>query len=367
MVVAKGTGRKDRSIRRSHLLTGFTSIAFAAALLGASSSIASTSALVLEQAPKSNENHINTFLRKRHGDDEHEEEQQQLNGMPMDHMSPAPDKQQSTSTIELEHEQLHHQSKVMTNEEAHSHAHGSHSHNEMESMHIYIPDPHFESKESFIPVPKLPKGAGGHSHGGHAEPKLDLNESVIVRGKGPDPLSYIEWDFAYGIGKSEDLLRFSQAYYQKEENVMGVGGDRWRTLLDERDRSMRLSIASDIRKRVEGNPEDPGRHRTLLILHVIGCIFSCFVLLPIGECQSNKSAWSKSLLTLPKFFPNSSRSTCCRLQFGSFGFTDILGLPLWILVHVSSIQSHDTPSIPFKLSWRPRICHLLDFSHYPRK
>lgn len=172
----------------------------------------------------------------------------------------------------------------------HSHdGHDGHDMHDMHDMHgasFYdvIPDPLLQTSATFIPVPALPVGAGGHSHGGHGaeEPKLELNETVIVRWKGPDPLSYIEWDFGYGVGKSDDLLRFSQAYKQGAANVMGVSGERWRTLVNERDEETRMQVASDVLHRVQESHQDPGRHGALLILHVVGCILSCFVALPIG-------------------------------------------------------------------------------------
>lgn len=133
-------------------------------------------------------------------------------------------------------------------------------------------------------VPQLPHGAGGHNHGhGGEPPKMELNETVIVRGKGPDPLSYIEWDFNYGIGKSDQLKRFANAYNDQEaqwKDLMGVAGGRYRHLVDEKDSEMRKSVIMDIQSRVSANPDYVGRHRSLLILHVLGCILSCFILLP---------------------------------------------------------------------------------------
>lgn len=223
-----------------------------AALLTASS-IASTSATVLERPDRGT-------LMARHGDHEHAE-------MAMESASSPTTSAESVSSTPV---QTH---------ASHSH-HDSHSHEHHMSM---FPDPSAQTSETFLSIPSPPPGAGGHSHGGHGEPKLDLNESTIVSQKGPDPLSYIEWDFAYGIGRSDDLLRFSFASQNSEEQVMGVGGERWRTLVDEKESAVINSIASDIHQRVKENPEDPGRHRSLLILHVLGCIISCFILLPIGE------------------------------------------------------------------------------------
>ncbi|UZJ55073.1 hypothetical protein CBS101457_004393 [Exobasidium rhododendri] len=266
-----------------------------AGLLGASS-IASTSALVLERAPPSFSLHpLELTLSKRHGDDEHEEVH---HGMPVSQM-PTPAK---PTQDEHHHDTNHLQSNntSQTNKEEHHH------HNHMDDMTVFIPDPLAQTKDTFLSVPKLPKGAGGHSHGGHAEPKLELNESVILRGKGPDPLSYIEWDFSYGIGKLPDLVRFSKAYSQlndESSNIMGVGGGRWRTLVDEKEGAVRSSIASDIKHRVDsGSDDDVGRHRLLLISHVVGCIISCFILLPIAlalrAADSDLAPWASFLYLL---------------------------------------------------------------------
>jgi hypothetical protein len=249
-------------------------------VLLSASQIASTSASVIQRSPLVAITSSNSLLSERHGSDEGHEE---MHGgsLTMEHLSPVA----TTTSSGIEQHQTGTSHSDNHHDMGHSHSHSHHDMESSSSMYDVIPDPLFQSKDTFIPVPPLPIGAGGHSHGGHGaeEPKLELNETVIVRWKGPDPLSYIEWDFAYGMGRSEELLRFSKAYNEKEEeNVMGVGGDRWRTLLDENDRSKRLSIASDILQRVQANNDDPGRHRILLLLHVIGCIISCFVLLPIG-------------------------------------------------------------------------------------
>lgn len=164
----------------------------------------------------------------------------------------------------------------------HNHDSDSDSHKHSPNPYDGVADAHLQDIHSFISIPPRPVGSGSHYHGGRGEAKVDLNETAILRSKGPDPLSYVEWDFAYGIGTSDNLLRFSSAE-QESLHVMGVGGGRWRTLLDEKDGSVRKSIALEIQQRVQNSAEDPGRHRTLLILHVIGCIVSCFVLLPLGE------------------------------------------------------------------------------------
>lgn len=233
----------------------------AATALWSASSIASTSALGIDLDGV--EGNDGAFLLARHGDHEHSD----MDDMPMEkaaaghvahNASPAP----SYTSVD---------------------DHSSH-HQHTPSAYDAVPDPsRVLDKATFIAIPPRPKGAGGHSHGGHGDPMMDLNETLILRSKGPDPLSYLEWDFAYGIGTSDNLLRFASAENESSP-VMGVGENRWRTLLDEPDGLVRMSIAADIKGRVKGNVQDPGRHRALLLLHVIGCIISCFVLLPLGEC-----------------------------------------------------------------------------------
>lgn len=251
-------------------------VVLTAALIGASS-IASTSAVAIQAGTLKVD--ADAFpLAKRHGDHEHEGEEMAMESSEMTHamVLTAPVQSQIEShSHEMEHKHEH--------EHEHEHGHSGHKH----ELNPYdaVPDPLLQNEDTFIPVPQLPKGSGGHSHGGHGEPKLNLNESIILRSKGPDPLSYVEWDFAFGLGKSDALLRFSSFAEKGASQMMGVSGKRWRTLLDEKNNSKRMDIASDIKSRVQENPEEPGRHRSLLLLHVVGCVISCFVLLPLGECS----------------------------------------------------------------------------------
>lgn len=68
-----------------------------------------------------------------------------------------------------------------------------------------------------------------HSHGRHNAPLLELNETEILQGHAPDPLSY--WSHDYELSKDQDF-------------------NNW---------------------------------RSLMILHVLGSSTALFVLLPIGE------------------------------------------------------------------------------------
>lgn len=224
------------------------------ALASVSTSIPSTSALSVAEVNQ--RSGVIFGLEKRHGDHEEEEEEQ-----------------------EEDHHHMH-----MEHSHPEQATHPGHMHNHS-SPHPYdgIPEASKAGLEMFI-VPPLPHGAGGHNHGhGGEAAKVELNETVILRGKGPDPLSYIEWDFNYGIGKIEELERFTGVYNDQEgewKDLMSVAGGRYRHLVDEKDAEKRKSIIMDIQERIKSNKEYVGRHSSLLILHVIGCIISCFFMLP---------------------------------------------------------------------------------------
>jgi acyl-CoA synthetase (AMP-forming)/AMP-acid ligase II len=251
----------QRRTSKTKLASKVVLVAAAATALWTASSIASTSALGIHPYKVEGD----ALLLARHGDHEHSDVV--MESSEMGHV--AHDSSNATFPSEVE--------SLLKDHSSHHHAH-------MSSAYNAVPDPsQVIDKATFIPIPPRPKGAGGHSHGGHGEPKMDLNETVILRSKGPDPLSYIEWDFAYGIGTSDKLLLFASAE-DESSPMMGVGENRWRTLSDEQDGSVRMSIAADIKNRVERDSENPGRHRSLLLFHVVGCIVSCFVLLPLGEC-----------------------------------------------------------------------------------
>lgn len=253
----------------------------AVVLIGASS-IASTSAIAIQSRQAFKVEDSTRPLAKRHGDHEHQVEEEEVE----EHHEMA---MNSSDMVQNAVEASSKSVEITPGSVVHSHDHhGDKIHHHLPNPYDSIPDPLSQDENTFIPIPHLPKGSGGHSHGGHGEPKMDLNETIILRQKGPDPLSYIEWDFAYGLGHSDTLLRFATASQKDESNsVMGVSGNRYRTLVDEKDGLKRVEIASDIKSRVSS--QDPARHRSLLILHVAGCIISCFALLPLGKCISMQS------------------------------------------------------------------------------
>lgn len=259
---------------------------------------------------------------KRHGDHEDSEDNENEVGsaqssaqgaadMLMEHMD-ATDKEQHPHPTALHDEHTHEDG------EGAEHAHSEeqeqeHHHHNMDQAHAHghshEPNPYDllplpqDAGDQFVPVPVL-KHVTGHSHGSGGTPaELDLNETNIIRGKGPDPLSYIEWDFAYGIGKKQELLRFADAYRNnRSDDLMSVSGGRWRNLIDEKDGDRRSTVAQDIVERVQASRGEVSGHAGLLLLHVIGCVFSCFILLPIGEMLSLQCFETVSQLTSISIF-----------------------------------------------------------------
>lgn len=215
------------------------------------------------------------FLAKRHGDHEHEDEQ------PEEHMT-------STMHMEDSHDEHHHEHPVTSphhTESSHSHGHG----------HSHAPAPHVPSMQEigsspFITPYFVGAHTGGHSHGNsNAPPEIYLNETNLLMNKGPEPLSYLEWDFDYGLGAQDALRHFTSQAFQdaakgSKYGVMGVLGDRYRTLLDEVDPDQLARVTQDIASRVgtSEEPLQPGRHKWLMLLHIVGASVSCFVLLPLS-------------------------------------------------------------------------------------
>lgn len=251
-------------------------LAIAILLLTATPSSTSTitiaqDATLAERAPS-----IRQSVVKRHGDDEHEASSAG-SSIATEHGSHASTSHHSEEEHEASHV-VHQHTSIEHSQHEHGHMHGT--------SHPYdgVPSPS-ELGLDMIVVPPLPRGAGGHSHGHGGEPAVrQLNETTLLRAKGPDPLSYIEWDFAYGLaGHHGDLVRFANAYPSAGdswENLMGISGGRYRRLVDESDPETRKAVIEDVKARVKADPDDPGRHRFLMILHIIGCIVGCFIILP---------------------------------------------------------------------------------------
>lgn len=164
----------------------------------------------------------------------------------------------------------------------HSHSHSGHSHS-------HAPAPNVPSLQEigtspFVTPYFVGAHTGGHSHGhSNAPPELELNETNLLMNKGPEPLSYLEWDFDYGMGTQEALTRFTSSEYQdaakeSEWGVMGVFGGRYRTLLDEKDPEQLKAVTQDIASRIP----QPARHKWLMLFHIVGASLACFVLLPLS-------------------------------------------------------------------------------------
>ncbi|PWN53358.1 hypothetical protein IE53DRAFT_300693, partial [Violaceomyces palustris] len=226
----------------------------------------------------------------RHGD--HEDEQDLgLEVVPpeaMDHMQEA-----SLPHEQVDHGHTHDHHDEASSEHAESdpssHSHGSHpdtSHGgDHGYMHMSNPADSVPSADvagtQLIPIPEI-RVAHGHSHGGSGAVQEFLNETSIFRAKGPDPLSYVEWDFEYGMGDFEQLKRFlGNEGVQKGEDIMGVVGGRWRKLFSEPPEERKV-LADDIRSRIQNG--EPARHGSLLMMHVASSIISCFILLPLALC-----------------------------------------------------------------------------------
>ncbi|SNX86369.1 uncharacterized protein MEPE_05078 [Melanopsichium pennsylvanicum] len=187
--------------------------------------------------------------------------------------------EQLASVEEHQHvDQPSHMSSSSTH--THSHQHTNDGTMEKGTSPASIPDAS-SAGPSLLPLPVW-HHHGGHSHGGSGPVQEHLNETALFLSKGPDPLSYMEWDFGYGLGSSEQLKRFvSNVDVLNGRGMMGVVDGRWRKLFDENSSKQREEIANDIKSRLaEKEEEEPRRHGILLVLHVVTAVLSCFVLLP---------------------------------------------------------------------------------------
>lgn len=129
-------------------------------------------------------------------------------------------------------------------------------------------------------------------HGGHAAPMEEFNETALFVRKGPVPLSYIEWDFAAGVGRLRELRRF--ASYQADQIaaqwpdrvVMGASGGYWRSLDDQDYPAGRTALREDVRARIGGDQGDqePARHASLAVLCAAQYLLAVYVLLPVLLC-----------------------------------------------------------------------------------
>ncbi len=194
------------------------------------------------------------------------------------------------------HADEHHDAESM-HKEPHSHGH-SHGHAHHASPATYVPP--IPANGELIKIPPITgDGTSGHHHGGGgAAAAVSLNESHLFQWSGPLPLSYIEYDFSYGLGADEELRRFTDHLAPEgAPKLMGSVNGIFRTLVDEGRNDdggrKRLGLEQDIKNQLsEGGRAS--RHRGLMMLHVLGSILACFVLLPIGECEEGKAHTCRS-------------------------------------------------------------------------
>ncbi|SPO24275.1 uncharacterized protein UTRI_03543 [Ustilago trichophora] len=236
---------------------------------------------------------VESSVFKRHGDHGDDEEEEHEDGEhehehDHDHEMMAHTDMVETASMPIVEEDHHHDDQN-SHEKAHmssSHEHGhTHSHDDMQAdgpSPNSIPD----AAVAGIELLDLPvwhsHGGHGHSHGS-GPVREHLNETLLFRAKGPDPLSYIEWDFGYSLGSSNQLRRFTaDADVLAGKQRMGVVDGRWRKLFDEKEVEQRQAIATDIASRLPEGEGEPSRHRGLLVLHVFTAVLSCFVLLPMA-------------------------------------------------------------------------------------
>lgn len=219
-----------------------------------------------------------------HGDDEDEEEDEH------EHAAMAHDNivhKEEHIPVAHEHEHMHEDVQMSSSHshaDEHSHDHG-HEHTHKQAIGpspASVPDAAIAGPELLALPVWHSHGGHGHSHGSGAA-KEHLNETSLFIAKGPDPLSYVEWDFGYSLGSAAQLRRFmADADVLAGTEKMGVVDGRWRKLFDERQPDQRKAIASDIASRLPEGEGEPSRHRGLLVLHVLTAVLSCFVLLPMA-------------------------------------------------------------------------------------
>ncbi|SPO23923.1 uncharacterized protein UTRI_03543_B [Ustilago trichophora] len=235
---------------------------------------------------------VESSIFKRHGDHGDEEEEVHEDGEhehEHGHEMMAHTDMTEAVSMPVAEDHHHHHDDQHSHEDPHmssSHQHGhAHSHDDMQTdgpSPNSIPDAAVAGTELLdLPV--------WHSHGGHGHShgsgpvREHLNETLLFRAKGPDPLSYIEWDFGYSLGSSDQLRRFTaDADVLSGKQKMGVVDGRWRKLFDEKEVEQRQAITADIASRLPQGGGEPSRHRGLLMLHVVTAVLSCFVLLPMA-------------------------------------------------------------------------------------
>ena len=218
-----------------------------------------------------------------------------------------------------------------------------------------------------IPVPATKiDGGGHHHHSGHAPVLTQLNETALFHANGPTPLSYFEWDFAVGAARDVQLLRFIQNLTVGEETVwMGQVDGVWRILFDQKSQAKRQELEKELRSYI-GSDGRAKRHGTLMILHIVGHIISCFVMLPIGELMRTSCNLDRSGLRLTKCTPSERNHVCspraesCALVSSAPGKLGLSGLARSIALLRDGLQAHFASFLSDKRAFRHRICSILD-------
>lgn len=274
--------------------------------IAASSKPSSSSSLSARRSITASSN-----LFARHGDHSHKDKDTD------DHL--ATSQMQHTSSALSESLPVVSSLSISTSEQTHDGSIHDHGHAAYQHSHEHTEQPHIPTLQEIglapIKIPYFPHmQSSGHQHvHSDAPAELELNETKLLEEKGPEPLSYVEWDFRYGLGSLENLRRFASKTFsaldaQSSLGVMAIVDGRFRKLSDEIDSQARKRIADDILSRV-GTAQDarePPRHAWLLVLHVVSAILSCFLLLPLALFLRAASSSLAPLASLVYIFSLSS-------------------------------------------------------------
>ncbi|WFD28248.1 hypothetical protein MNAN1_003255 [Malassezia nana] len=142
-----------------------------------------------------------------------------------------------------------------------------------------------------------------HAHGTE-KPMAVFNETRLFLRKGAVPLSYIEWDFATGLGRLSELRRFVSEDAAKVQQmwpkrpVIGASGGYWRTLGDIDYPVAWNTLRDDVKWRLHGGTEEPSRQLGLLVTTVVLFVVACFLLLPLLLCLQASQSSLVPLLSL---------------------------------------------------------------------
>ena len=130
-----------------------------------------------------------------------------------------------------------------------------------------------------------------HAHAHGTDPIMEnLNETRLFIRKGAVPLSYVEWDFASGLGRLSELRRFVSVDAERiqamwpNRSVIGASGGYWRTLGDIDYNVTWNTLRDDIKWRTSDGVSEPARQKGMAIFSATLFIVACFILLPMVLC-----------------------------------------------------------------------------------